>query len=202
MLPAFHRRLFLTWALGCVAIAPPLGAQERTRQPTQQTIAVQQHFEAALRDQQAGALDAAASEYREVIRLDPHLAEAYANLGLVDYARSEFQESAKALTTAARLKPELTGVTLWLGVDSIKLGQPTKAVPLLREAVRRDPSDRQAQKWLGTALWNAGDTFAALDQLAKTSEKYPSDAESCFVLGEAYRKAANYQVESLLVSAA
>ena len=201
MPPAFHRRLTLIWALGCVAFALRLGAQEPTQQPTQQAMAVQKHFEAALRDQQAGALDAAASEYREVIRLDPHLAEAYANLGLVDYARSEFQESAKALTMAARLKPELTGVTLWLGVDLIKLGQPKRAVPLLREAVRRDPSDRQAEKWLGTALWNAGDTFAALDQLAKTSGKYPSDTESCFVLGEAYRKAANYQVEALLASA-
>lgn len=166
-----------------------------------QTAAVRQHFEAALHDQQAGLLDAAADEYQAVVRLSPQLAEAYANLGLVDYARSKFQESAQALSKAAELKPGLNGVDLWLGVDWIKLGQPKRAVPLLREAMRRNPSDQQAQMWLGTALWNSGDTFGALDQLAKTSAKYPSDAETCFALGEAYRKAANHQVETLLASA-
>lgn len=186
-----YRGLILAGVFSCAA-ALPLWAQ---------TAVVRQHFEAALHDQQAGLLDAAADEYQAVVRLSPQLAEAYANLGLVDYARSRFQESAQALTRAAELKPGLNGVDLWLGVDWIKLGQPKRAVPLLREAVRRNPSDQQAQRWLGTALWNSGDTFAALDQLAKTSAKYPSDADTCFALGEAYRKAANHQVETLLASA-
>src|SRR6185437_6165024 len=160
-----HRWFLLSGILLCAA-ALPLRAQD---------AAIQQHFEAALHDQQAGLLDAAAGEYQQVIHLDPRLAEAYANLGLVDYARSKFQESAQALSKAAEIKPGLKGVDLWLGVDWIKLGQAKKAVPLLREAVRLNPADQQAQRWLGTALWNSGDTFAALDQLAKTSAKYPSD---------------------------
>lgn len=198
MLFPFRCRLALALALTCVAIALPVGAQPAA---SGQASALQEHFAAALHDQQSGNLDDAVKEYKEVLHLDPNLAEAYANLGLVYYAQSKFRESAGALATAAKLKPGMEGVVLWLGVDNIKLGRPKKAVPLLREAGRMAPSDLQVQKWLGTALWNAGETFAALDQLARTSERFPSDADSCFVLGEAYRKAANYQIEALLASA-
>lgn len=188
----------LNVALVSIALAVPLGAQQSTREPIS---AIRQHFEAALHDQQSGSLEAATNEYQEVIRLDPQLAEAYANLGLVYYAQSKFQESANALSAAAKLKPGMEGVMLWLGVDDIKLGAPAHAVPLLRGAVRRAPSDPQAQKWLGTALWNSGHPFAALAQLEKVSRLFPSDEESWFALGEAYRKEANRQMEALLASA-
>lgn len=198
MVCRFCCRATLALVLVRIAIALPMGAQEPA---DKSSSAIQAHFDAALRDQHSGSLDAAASEYREVIHLDPRLAEAYANLGLIYYAQSKFQESADALGTATRLSPGMEGVMLWLGVDDIKLGKAGRAVPLLRYAVARNPSDRQAQKWLGTALWDSGDPFAALDQLEKVSRLFPSDQDSWFALGEAYRKEANRQIESLLVSA-
>lgn len=181
----------------CIAIAMRVGAQPSASGAT----ALQQHFSAALQAQRSGDLDTAVSEYQQVLRLDPRLAEAYANLGLTYYAQSKFEESASSLAAALKFRPGMEGAMLWLGVDDIKLGRPKQAVPLLREAARLTPSDLQAQKWLGTALWNAGETFAAVDQLARTSERFPSDTDGCFVLGEAYRKAASAQIEALLASA-
>lgn len=161
---------------------------------------LQQHFDAAQHAQQAGDLDTAAREYQSAIRLNPHVAELYANLGLVYYAQSKFSDSAVALTEAAKLKPELPGVNLWLGINDVKLGEPAKAVLLLRKAVRQNPNDLQAERFYGTALWNSGETFPAIDQLTKTCTMFPSDTDTFFVLSETYRKAADHEMETVLAA--
>jgi tetratricopeptide (TPR) repeat protein len=159
---------------------------------------VQKHFLAAQQDQQQGRLDAAAQEYQTVLRLQPGLPEAYANLGLVYYAQSKFDESARTLAAAGKLRPGMRGISLWLGIDYVRLNRPLQAVALLREAVRLDPTDKLAQSWLGTALWNAGKIDAALLQLRATDARFPNDPDFVFALGEAYGKAASQQTEQLL----
>jgi tetratricopeptide (TPR) repeat protein len=182
-------------AVGALLLLAPVVLQG---QSTDERL--QQHFEAAQRAQQAGDLDTAANEYQSAIRLNPHIAELYANLGLVYYAQSKFGDSAVALTEAAKLKPELPGVSLWLGINDVKLGEPARAVLLLREAVRQNPKDLQAERFYGTALWNSGETFPAIDQLTKTCAMFPSDTDSFFVLSETYRKAADHEMETVLAA--
>jgi tetratricopeptide (TPR) repeat protein len=162
---------------------------------------VRKHFAAARQAQDAGFLDKAVQEYLAVIRLHPAPPEAYVNLGLVYYAQSKFEDSARALTTAGKLRPGMRGVSLWLGIDDVKLNRPAQGVTLLREAIRVDPVDKLAQSWLGTALWDAGQSTAAVNQLAKANELFPSDLDIHFVLGEAYRKAADEQIEAVLAAA-
>jgi tetratricopeptide (TPR) repeat protein len=159
---------------------------------------VQEHFLAAQQDQQQGQLDAAAHEYQEVLRLQPGLPEAYVNLGLVYYAQSKFEDSARALSTADKLRPGMRGVNLWLGIDDVKLNRPVQGSALLREALRENPADKLAQTWLGTALWNAGQMNAALLQLRRAATKFPDDPDVIFALSEAYDKAASEQTEQLL----
>jgi tetratricopeptide (TPR) repeat protein len=159
---------------------------------------VQEHFLSAQQAQQQGQLESAVHEYLAVLKLAPGLPEAYVNLGLVYYAQSKFDDSARALSTAAKLRPGMRGVSLWLGIDEVRLNHPAQGVPLLREAVRQDPQDKQAQSWLGTALWNAGQLDAALLQLRKAAAQFPDDPDLLFSLGEAYGKAAKQQSEQLL----
>jgi tetratricopeptide (TPR) repeat protein len=161
---------------------------------------LQQDFEAAQKAQQAGDLDTAAQEYEAAIKINPQIAELYANLGLIYYAQSKFSDAAVALTTAAKVKPGLPGVTLWLGISDIKLGEPARALPLLRAAVRENPKDLQAERFYGTALWDTGETYPAIDQLAKTCMLFPTDTDSRFVLAETYRKAANHEIETVLAA--
>jgi tetratricopeptide (TPR) repeat protein len=172
----------------------PAGAQEFSSE-------VREHFAAARQAQDAGSLDKAAREYLAVTRLHPAPPEAYVNLGLVYYAQSNFEDSARALTIASKLRPGMRGVNLWLGIDDVKLNRPAQGVTLLREAVRVEPTDKMAQSWLGTALWNAGQSTAAVNQLAKANELFPSDLDIHFVLGEVYRKAADEQIEAVLAAA-
>jgi tetratricopeptide (TPR) repeat protein len=159
---------------------------------------VQEHFLAAQQAQQQGRLDDAAGEYKEVLRLQPRLPEAYANLGLVYYARGEFENSAKAFVSAEKLRPGMRGVSLWLGIDEVRLNHPAEGVNHLREAIRLDPKEELAQSWLGTALWDAGQMDAALIQLRKAAAQFPDDPDLLFALGEAYGKAARQQSEQLL----
>ncbi|HUD14486.1 MAG TPA: tetratricopeptide repeat protein [Terracidiphilus sp.] len=163
---------------------------------------VQEHFLAAQQAQQQGRLDDAVGEYREVLRLQPQLPEAYANLGIVYYAQSKFSDSAQALSTAAKLRPGMRGVSLWRGIDEVRLNRPAQGVHLLREAVRLDPKEKLAQNWLGTALWDAGQMDAALIQLRKAATLFPDDPDLLFALGEAYGKGARQQSVQLLEDSA
>ena len=159
---------------------------------------VQEHFLAAQQAQQRGQLDDAVAEYRQVLRLQPRLPEVYANLGLVYYARGEFENSAKAFASAEKLRPGMRGVSLWLGIDEVRLNHPAQGVSHLREAIRLDPREKLAQSWLGTALWDSGQTDAALLQLRKAAAQFHDDPDLLFALGEAYGKAAKQQSEQLL----
>lgn len=162
---------------------------------------VRQHFEAAHQAQESGALDTAVREYKQVLLLQPDIAEVYVNLGLVYYAQNKFADSAEALTRADTLKPGLRGVSLYLGIDDVKLNLPSKAIGRLQEAVRLEPGSKEANTWLGTALWDAGKTVAALTQLQQTSRLFPSDVDSLFLLAEAYRKAGDQEVQHVLAGA-
>ena len=163
---------------------------------------VQEHFLAAQQAQQQDRLEDAVHEYLAVVKLAPGLPEAYMNLGLVYYAQSKFDESARALSTAGKLRPGMRGVSLWLGIDEVRLNHPAQGVALLRDAVRQDPQDKQAESWLGTALWNAGQMDAALVQLRKAAAQFPDDPDLLFSVGEAYGKAAKQQSEQLLEDSA
>jgi tetratricopeptide (TPR) repeat protein len=163
---------------------------------------VQQHFLAAQQDQEKGLLDAAALEYRAVLRLQPRLPEVYVNLGLVYYAQAKFMESARALTRAGDLRPGMPGVSLWLGIDDVRLHRPEQGAVLLREAIRQNPADKLAQSWLATALWDTGHIDAALLQLARACAQFPDDPDLLFARGEANGKAATQQTEQLLQESA
>jgi tetratricopeptide (TPR) repeat protein len=193
---AYGRLSLIPFLIAIAGVLPPwCSAQETDTQ-------VQEHFLAAQRDQQQGRLDAAAHEYQVVLRLQPNLAEACVNLGLVYYAQAKFDESAKALAAAGRLKPGMRGVSLWLGIDFVKLRRPEKGVALLREAVRVDPADKLAQSWLGMALWDAGQMDAALSQLRKAVKQFPDDPDLLFATGDAYGKAASQLTEQLIQDSA
>jgi len=172
------------------------GAAQAVRSQVQDQI--QEHFLAAQQAQQQGRLDDAVGEYKEVLRLQPRLPEAYANLGLVYYAHGEFENSAKAFAAAEKLRPGMHGVDLWLGIDEVRLNRPAQGVTHLREAIRLDPKEKLAQSWLGTALWDAGQMDAALIQLRKAAAQFPDDPDLLFALSEAYGKAAKQQLEKLL----
>jgi tetratricopeptide (TPR) repeat protein len=193
-----YRFLIIGFVTGCVF---PSLLCTATAMAQDADAAALQHFTAAHKAQDAGDLDAAAREYSEVIRLRPDAAEAYASLGLVYNAQRKFAESARALSKAERLKPGLPGVSLYLGIDYEEQRQAAAAIPHLVDAVHKDAGSKDANIWLGRALWDEGKTQQALQQLRRTSELFPADPALLLESGEAYHKAAELNIERVIVEA-
>lgn len=176
----------------CLSAGPlPLLAQEPGEQ-------AREHFLAARHAQDAGQFELAEHEYMAVIHLEPGIAEGYASLGQLYFAEGKLADAARALATANRLKPGLPGVSLNAGTSYLKLGQAGQAIPYLREAVRLDPKNSQTQILLSTALWNAGKKEESLGQIRKAKQSFSSDPDVLFLAAEAYRKAADRELEKLL----
>jgi tetratricopeptide (TPR) repeat protein len=185
---SFHLALALT--LGSAVLA---SAQEPDSE-------VSRHFLDARKAQASGDLKVAAQEYLAVIRLQPNLAEARVNLGLVYYLQAQYGESAEALEKALSLKPGLRGADLFLGIDLVKLGQSRRAVAYLKRAAAQEPRNKQVSTWLGTALWDAGQESEAILELRDAEKAFPADPDILFLLGQAYRNAGDEDMDRVLTA--
>src|ERR1035438_7675570 len=159
---------------------------------------VSRHFLAGRQAQSSGNLNLAVQEYLAVVRLEPDLAEARVNLGLVYYLQNRYDASAQAFEKALSTKPGLRGANLFLGIDYVKLGRARRAVPCLRVAVAQEPGNNEARIWLGTALWDSGQETEAVLELHSAAQAFPSNPDILFLLGQAYRNAANEEMERVL----
>ena len=159
---------------------------------------VSRHFLAGRQAQSSGNLNLAVQEYLAVVRLEPDLAEARVNLGLVYYLQNRYDASAQAFEKALSTKPGLRGANLFLGIDYVKLGRARRAVPCLRVAVAQEPGNKEARIWLGTALWDSGQETEAILELQSAAQTFPSNPDILFLLGHAYRNAANEEMERVL----
>jgi len=65
----------------------------------------EQHFRQARHYEQTGQLNLAIQEYRAVIALDPQMAPAFYNLGMIYGAQERWPEAIEALTQAVALNP-------------------------------------------------------------------------------------------------
>jgi tetratricopeptide (TPR) repeat protein len=159
------------------------------------------HFLLARQAQASGNLDVAVQEYLTVIKLAPDLPEARVNLGLVYYLQTRYGESAQALEKALSLQPGFRGANLFLGIDEVKLGQTREAVPYLKRAVEQEPGNKEARTWLSRALWDAGQKNESILELRNAAQAFPSDPDILFLLGQAYRNAADEEMGHVLAVA-
>ena len=102
---AFPGRLLVALVL-IVGLA--LGAQQ---QPDPKVV-----FEEAQDALVKGRYAEAERGFREVLQMNPDLAAALANLGVVDMRTNRLDESIEAFTKARKLAPHLTGIDLNLGL--------------------------------------------------------------------------------------
>jgi hypothetical protein len=116
-----------------------------------------------------GELARAEEEFKTVLALDPKLAEARINLGLVYHALGEYSLSASNLTTALRDKPDLAGPTFILGIDYLRLGKTEKGIPVLQRALRMDPSNLEGRRALALCYVSKEDFRQAAKHQAMVS---------------------------------
>lgn len=166
-----------------VVVAVPLRAQSSTDEVTP---AVQRLYAEARTAQQQGDAASAIEKYRAMIRLAPHLAPAYNNLGMLYFNQHDYAKAVPVLETGLKLNADMPTAVAMLGLSYFELGENLKAEPLLERAVRANPSDDNLQISLAHVLLALGKSEDAVQHLNEYLHHNPKDQEAWYLLGKTY----------------
>jgi tetratricopeptide (TPR) repeat protein len=103
----------------------------------------------------------AVQEYRRAIQLDPVLAAAHKNLGILEYQQGNFPAAQRALEGATRLAPADPVAWRFLGLTYAASKRPARAVGALRRSLELAPHDSTTRLSLAAAEADAGERDAA-----------------------------------------
>ena len=148
---------------------------------------IQGHYQRGQEALQQNQYEEAAKEFLEILRLDPKLAEAHANLGVVYYSQGKYSEASKSFREALKLKPSLSNAEGFLGMCEARNGQIDQALPRLERAFKsvRDEALNQQIGLQLIELYHARRDFnKSLGTLRSLQQTYPSNPEILYV---AYR---------------
>ena len=95
---------------------------------------IQVHYQRAEEALKANHSQEASNEFREILRIDPRNAEAYANLGQIAYSQQAYAEAGKWFTESLKIKPQLWDARAFLGLSDMMLGLTKDGDPLLIDA--------------------------------------------------------------------
>ena len=161
---------------------------------------VQRHFEQATRAERAGQNEVAVREFREVLRLDPGNAEAYANLGVIAYAQRDYAGAVKEFEEARRLRPSLWNAVALQGMSELRLGEIAKAGALIEESLRHVPDPKlqyQAGMDLISIYYQDGELPRILEVLPVLSRINPNDPGLLYTTYRAYTELAAHTLVTL-----
>lgn len=186
MVRPLRSRCFTRLAPGVLlffGVTAPLLAQSSDDEVTPQ---VQQLYAQAKTAEQQGDPAAATEKYRAMIRLAPHLAAAYNNLGMLYFNQHDYAQAAPVLEHGLKINPNMPTASALLGLSYFELGQDQKAEPLLERAARANPSDDNVQMAMAHVLLNLGKTDEATRCLNTYLSRNPKDQEAWYLLGKTY----------------
>ena len=115
-----------------------------------------------------GLLDEAERDFRQVLKVNPQLGGAYANLGVVYMRRKQWAKALENLRQAEHLLPQVAGIRLNIGLAYYRQNEFLKAIPPFESVVRDQPDAVQPRHLLGlcyffTERWaEAADTLEPL----------------------------------------
>jgi tetratricopeptide (TPR) repeat protein len=178
---ASRTALCITLLLVCWLSRPSARAQDDEVTPE-----VQQLYAQAQAAQKRGDDATAIQKYRSMIRLAPHLAAAYNNLGRLYFNQHDYQHAADTLAEGLRLNPEMTTASAMLGMSYVEIGEPNKAEAPLRAALEANPKDTLVQMALAKVLIRERKYDDAVDLLKRYTAQNPRDQEAWYLLGNTY----------------
>jgi Flp pilus assembly protein TadD len=125
-----------------------------------------------------GNVDIAAANYREALRVDSNLVEAYNNLGNLLDVSGKTNEALTNYQSAARLLPGSLLVHENLGTELAKIGSIDEAIAEYQEASRLAPEDPRPFYLMGKALWHHGRSAQAATGFENALKRDPNDVQS------------------------
>src|SRR5436309_11228197 len=137
-------------------------------------------------------LDAAVSEFREALRINPQYAQAHYYLGAALFELDNgVDEALVELREAIRLNPENAEAHNTLGLALLEQGSVDEATHEYREVLRIDPQYAEAHYNLGNALDDQGRPEAAAAEYREALRINPGLAQAHYNLGVALKRLGN-----------
>jgi tetratricopeptide (TPR) repeat protein len=179
-----HRRAsgLLAACLLLISLTPAFARQA----DDEVTPQVQQLYAQAKAAQQRGDNAEAIEKYRAMIKLAPHLAAAYNNLGMLYFNTSDYAHAAEVLKRGLELHADMPTASAMLGMSYFQLGADEKAEPLLRAALKANPTDNTIEMMLAHILINLRKYSEATSYLNNFLERNPKDQQAWYLLGKTY----------------
>ncbi len=166
-----------------VFAASHAGAQQANDEVTPE---VQNLYAQAKAARQRGDNAAAIEKYRAMIKLAPHLAAAYNNLGMLYFDGHDYVRTIEVLQRGLELNPNMPSAAAMLGMSYFQLGRNEKAEPLLETALRANPKDDQVEMVLVHILVNSKRLPEAASRLNNFLARNPKNQEAWYLLGKTY----------------
>jgi tetratricopeptide (TPR) repeat protein len=173
--------LLLLWLL-VLAVSPARASQGND----EVTPEVQELYAQARAARQRGDNATAIAKYQAMIKLAPHLAAAYNNLGMLYFDGHDYPRAAEVLQRGMELNPNMPSAAAMLGMSYFQLGRNEKAQPLLEAALRANPKDDQVEMVLVQILINEQRLPEASSRLNDYLERNPKSQEAWYLLGKTY----------------
>jgi tetratricopeptide (TPR) repeat protein len=167
--------------LGCFPRAVFAGPAKDDVTPEVQTL-----FAKAKAAQQQGDSATAIADYQETIKLAPHLAAAYHNLGMLYFNQHDYIDAEEILKRGVELDPDLPNGSAMLGICYFQFGENQKAEPLLRAALEKKPTDDNIEMILVNDLIKLNNYKEAAFFLNDFLARNPKSQEGWYLLGKTY----------------
>jgi tetratricopeptide (TPR) repeat protein len=181
---AFHRCLkSLVLAAILVQAVTVASAQSGDDEVTPE---VQLLYAQAKAAQQRNDSAEAIEKYKGMIKLAPHLAAAYNNLGMLYFNEQDYADAADTLSHGLKLHSNMPTASAMLGMSYYQLGQYDKAEPLIRAAVKASPSDDQTEMVLANLYIKMKKYGQATETLNHFLSRNAKDQEAWYLLGKTY----------------
>jgi tetratricopeptide (TPR) repeat protein len=150
------------------------------------TPRVQELYAEARQAQQGGNDAAAIEKYQAILKLAPHLAAAYNNLGMLYFNSQDYAHAISVLKRGLQVNPHMPSASAMLGMSYYQTGSLAEAEQPLRAALRDNPSDDRVDMMLVHVLLNRGSFDEAAEQLRAYLKRNPKDQDAWYLLGKTY----------------
>jgi predicted Zn-dependent protease len=175
----------LSLSILVATVIAPLRAQSNSAAQSREELLAQQGQQSLA----SGRMDQAEAAFAELAKLQPNVAEIYANLGAVYFQEGKLDDAIDTLRQALRLKPSLTRVKSLLAICLTESGRSAEALPGL-DACFRSSAEPQVKRQCGLELLRAYTALHRDPDAVETSlalyRAYPDDPEILYQTGRIY----------------
>lgn len=166
--------------------------------------ALQRYAEEGQRALTEGRYDVAERDYKQVIQINPQIAEAHASLGLVYFQQRRFELAVPELRQALKIKPSLQKLNSLLAMSLSELGEYKEALPGLEKEFHQS-TDLNTRRMCGLQLERAYTALQRNGQAVQTALEmdrfYPNDPEVLYHSEKIYGNAAYLAIQKLVKEA-